>query len=152
MEKFTLDYSMLQNSLNKPQMYRLADVKHKVEKVAFDVVRFIDNDKIDGLWKIERQGDDEYIVAMYEDTQKVAEAAVREWEVLAQDNYLQFFYKNAAVKKLAVESLGFDKSEINSVCKLINKKFASDSNFVNLFVSELSESEKDVIKEVSQTK
>ena len=68
MKKFAIDVDSLENKLQKKTAYRLEDVKDKVRKVAFDVVRFVDNDAtIDGLWQIQKHDDGEYIVAMYED-------------------------------------------------------------------------------------
>src|SRR5574343_1213936 len=67
MNKFALDYSELQSKLTAKRAYPLAEVKDKIRKVAFDVVQFIDSNHIDELWKIERDGDNEYIVAMYDE-------------------------------------------------------------------------------------
>lgn len=39
MNKFSLDYEHLDQRMNTRKVYRLADVQHRIEKVAFDVVR-----------------------------------------------------------------------------------------------------------------
>ena len=53
MKKFAVGYASLQSSLEKPKVYKLEDVKDKIKKVVFDVVRFLDSDNIDGLWQIQ---------------------------------------------------------------------------------------------------
>jgi hypothetical protein len=63
MPKFSVDYSGLENKIYK-KAYRLADVKDQLETVAFDIVRFKDNDKGAELWQVQSADDGDYIVAL----------------------------------------------------------------------------------------
>lgn len=155
MNKFSVNYADLQATLNKKTAYRLADVKHRLQKVAFDVVRFVDSDKIDDLWKIERDGDDEYIVAMYDEDLKVASeastktASANPWNVISDDSgNIHVFYKNAPIKRLALAQLGLQADDAISVCRLMKTKFASDASFLGKFLNELTESEREALTEV----
>ena len=150
MNKFSLDYADLQSKLSQKKMYRLADVQHKLKRVAFDVVRFVDNDNIDQLWKIERDGDDEYIVAMYDDTQVVPQtktASDNPWNAVADANneFVHIFFKEEPIKRIAMKDFGISGEDAYMVCGILRSKLASDTNFLRKFVNELSQDERAVL-------
>ena len=63
MNKFAVDYNSLESELTpRPQYFRYDDVKDRLRKVAFDVVRFKDGDDISGLWQIQQTDEGEVIL------------------------------------------------------------------------------------------
>lgn len=155
MNKFALDYSELQSKLTAKRAYPLAEVKDKIRKVAFDVVQFIDSNHIDELWKIERDGDNEYIVAMYDedDENKIStsqnKVAASPWQVVldnAKEN-IHIFYQSAPIKKIALASLGINSEEAYLVKKYLPNKLASDSSFLDNFIKSLTSAEKQILAE-----
>jgi hypothetical protein len=131
MSKFSLDYNQLNNRLNT-RLIRLADVKDKIEKVAFDVVRFRDSDSASNLWQIQGQGDEQYIVALY--PEEVEKLKLSSWEVSLSKlaNTVSFFYKGEPVVKLAASELGVvGQDQLEKTVKSLprqletNKKLAS---------------------------
>lgn len=152
MDKFSVNYAEVQSQLTKKKKYLLADVKHRLQKVAFDVVRFVDSDKLDDLWKIEREGDDEYIVAMYDESIETPKklAHTNPWSVIPDDSgeNLNVFYKQTAIKRVALAPLGIPASDAHMTSRLLRDKFASDAQFLGTFLNELTEAEKDALVEV----
>lgn len=155
MNKFAVNYNDVKTQLNQKKKYRLADVKDRLQKVAFDVVRFVDSDKLDDLWKVERDGDDEYIVAMYDDQVLTSEASsvpVNDWKVLPDKvGNIHVFYKEAPIKKISLASLNISQEDAYSTCKLVKEKLASSQTFLRKFVNELTETERDSLAEVNPT-
>lgn len=123
MEKFAMDYSCLDEKVNSPKRYLLSDVKHRIRKVAFDVVRFMDGSDIDGLWQIKKTEDgQEYIIAMY-DTPKEVEKTSSDWSVILDKRAnASVFYKGAPVVKLALASMGFTADETEVVSESLPQK------------------------------
>ena len=151
MNKFSVDYTDLQSKLDRKKAYRLADVQGRIRKVAFDVVRFVDSDKIDDLWRIHREGDDEYIVAMYddEDAKVVQKKASIPWSAVADkdcQNVHIFFYETP-ITRIALAPLGIPAEDAHMVCKSIPEKLASDHDFLGKFVNNLNEYERSVLEE-----
>lgn len=154
MDKFSVNYTELQGKFLKKRAYRLDDVKHRIRKVAFDVVRFVDdNDGIDGLWQIHRDGDDEYIVAMYDEVKKEASKNVTSniWNALqdSSGNYVNVFYHGNPVKKISLAELGIPPEEAYLVCQSLKDKLANDKVFLRKFANELENIEIKELTEVS---
>ena len=135
MLKFSIDYPELQNKLNQKKAYLLSEVNDKIVKVAFDVVRFVDTDSLDKLWRIHNDGDKEYIVAMYDDDALIAEAkktaSVKEWSVVldGRKENATIFKQNQPICKLSLASLGIPANEAYLLSEWLPKKLASDVNF-----------------------
>ena len=150
--KFSVDYTDLQSKLSKKRAFRLSDVTGKVKKVAFDVVRFVDSDKIDDLWQIHRDGDDEYIVAMYEEeqTEKTASAATTLWKAIPDGagKHIHLFYKDTPIKRIALAPLGIPSEDAVMVSRSISQKLASDRSFFDSLVKELTEEERAALKQL----
>lgn len=153
MDKFSVDFVELQSKLTAKKAYLLADVKHKIKKVAFDVVRFMDKDNIDELWQIQRQGDDEYIVAMYDDSalEVTKIASTSSWKVVTAGSKLQVMFDNQPLKVISLASLGIPAEDAELVRRNMEKRFASDSEFANIFVQELSEDDQEFVKASSKS-
>jgi len=145
MSKHSIDYSALDNRLNK-KSYKLSDVKDRIEKVAFDVVRFKDSDadKIAGLWQIQNSEDGDYIISLYDDSNEtIKTASVKgDWEVVPASGNLQFFYKGDPLLKTAALSIGLSKEDINALSKSLPKKMSQDKRLVSLVLNQLDSASK----------
>ncbi len=150
MNKFSVDYTDLQGKLSKKKAFRLSDVKHKIKKVAFDVVRFVDSDKIDDLWQIHRDGDDEYIVAMYDDEGQTPTLKTA-WSVLpdASGQNLSVFYGSSPIKRIGLKQLGIPAEDAGMVSQSVRTKLATDEKFLNTFVNELSKEEREALTDAN---
>jgi hypothetical protein len=134
----------------KPIVYRLADVKHLLVKVAFDVVRFRDGNP-EELWEITSDKDGSYIVARYNeeaasDTTKTATASTNPWDVAVDDNTatIHIFYRQYPVAKLAAHSLGLSCDDLPTVKSFLPKKLATDLKLRKALLSTLSNTERTV--------
>lgn len=144
MSKFSIDYSDLDNKVNK-KVYKLSEVKDKIKKVAFDVVRFKDDDDASKLWQIQSADDGDYIVALYdnsEDNKKVSE-----WEVSLNKSasLIDVFYKGEAIVRLASSKLGVPSSEIELAAEYLPAKLAQNKKLVNALLKEVKEEVKQEI-------
>jgi hypothetical protein len=154
MNKFAMDYTSLQNNLEKKKAYKLEEVKDKIKKVAFDVVRFIDSDNIDGLWQIQHTNEGDYIVAMYgqdgdvpvvkSSSSVVKSSSVIEWNVIADRSgeNLNFFYKGTPITRLATASLGVSPSEASFVTSYLPTKLANNPKLVMGLLQEVPSKER----------
>lgn len=144
MTKSNINFSSLEQSLSKKKVYKLADVQEKIEKVAFDVVRFVDSQDIDNLWQIQHCQDGDYIVAMYDDSLKSEASLGGDWQCLPSSNEVSVFYKGYPVTKMAAAQIGVPPEEINMVRRYLPKKLANDKNFVHkMVVAFLSKDQRD---------
>lgn len=143
MSNFSLDYSSLENKIYK-RAYRLADVKNDIERVAFDIVRFKDNDKGAELWQVQSSddGDGDYIVALYnpEEEQKTASSWNVTFNKTAGD--VQISYKGDALIRIAGSKLGIPRAELYKVEEYLPSKLAENKKLVKSLLSQLSESAK----------
>jgi len=140
-----LDFAQLETSFKKT--HKLSEVKHLIEKVAFDIVRFKDADP-EELWQIQNSDDGDYIVARYETTENTDELPVKtasksDWDVSVDgSNYLHIFYKNYQVARLAASTLGLENTDLATVKRYLPAKLATDQSLVNSLLNTLSTSEK----------
>lgn len=136
--KFSVDYAQLENTLYK-RSYKLSDVKSQLETVAFDVVRFRDQDKGAQLWQVQSADDGDYIVSLYEEEQEAKTASA--WEVVLSktSNTLNFFYKGAPITKMSAAQLGVPATELEAVERYLPARLASNSKLVNALLSQLTE-------------
>ncbi len=121
--------------------YKLSDVKDQLETVAFDIVRFKDNDKAADLWQIQNCEDGDYIVAMY---QPEEEEKVAEWDVAVSKvaGTLQISYKGDPLLKVTASKIGIPTSELDQVSSYLPAKLASNKKLVKALLNELSNSAK----------
>lgn len=143
MPKFSIDYQELSNSVSYVQkkIFKLADVKDKLEKVAFDVVRFKDGNP-DELWQIQNADDGDYIVARYdaEEAKEEVKTSAR-WDALVNEasGDINIFYKGQPIVKMAAAKLGISSEDLGAVKRLLPGKLASDKNFVKALLTTLDE-------------
>ena len=119
-------------------------MKDRLEKVAFDVVRFKDGDNGAALWQVQSNDDGEqYIVALYNDEEEnVKTASVAEkspWQVSFSKiaNVIQISYKNDPLLKVAAGKLGVAPKEISKIPGYLPAKLAENKKLVAALLSEL---------------
>jgi len=151
MFKHSVDYSSLEKSLDKSnqKVYKLSDVQHKIRKVAFDIVRFVDGSDIEGLWKVEKTPQGECILALYDDSdslEKTASVNAMPWRVItSSQNDLNIFYKNEPIVRLStsdLNNLGIPKEELSLVSSYLPNALANNPKLVIGLLNQLPESER----------
>jgi hypothetical protein len=142
-ELFSINYESLDGALNAKK-YKLSDVKDRIEKVSFDIVRFKDGDKGADLWQIQSADDGDYIVSLYEEEKENVKTASEKtnWEVESNHGNLHFFYKGDPIFKAASSSLGLSDSDASVVSKTLPKKLANDQSFVRLLLKQVDSASK----------
>lgn len=144
MDKFSVNLQNLEEQL-KPQkpVFKYAEVKHRLERVAFDVVRFMDTDGIDGLWQIQQTDDGEVIVAMY-DHDEQQEKTASCWDAVSDSSgKINILYKNYPVTKLSLASLGMQGEKAHKVCQTLSEKLASNNSLRSAFIANLTPQERE---------
>lgn len=139
MSKNGIDYSQLEHKIYK-RAYKLSEVKDRIEKVAFDVVRFKDDDNAANLWQVQSADDGEYIVALYDQAEeKVAEASSN-WKVNLSKigGNLNFYYKNEPIVKIASSQIGIPENQVDLAISYLPQKLATNKKLVNALLKELS--------------
>ncbi len=137
-----MDYEGLNSNLNREKYFKLADVKHRLQKVSFDICKFKDtnNESIEGLWQIKTNAEGEYIVAMYaEATPEPTVEKNASWTAIQDKsgNNINLFYKGASITNLSLSSLGLPKDEGYLVCDYLPKKLASNPVMVKALLNDL---------------
>jgi hypothetical protein len=129
MDKFSFDLGVLDQKVNAPKMYRLVDVQDRIEKVAFDVVRFKDSDDSTKLWQIEDTPEGKVIVAIYDGAsgEKKSES---EWKAIPDKSAgVQVFHKGEAIVRLSLKDYGIADQDVSTFCRWLPNKLASDEGF-----------------------
>lgn len=149
MFKHSVDYSSLEKNLDKSKqkVYKLSDVQHKIRKVAFDIVRFVDGSDIEGLWKVEKTPQGECILALYDEGDSLEKtASSAPWKVVtSSQNDLNVFYKGEPVIRLSntdLKNLGIPKEELNLVSNYLPDALANNPKLVIGLLNQLPESER----------
>jgi len=141
MKNFSIDYSGLEHKIYK-KAYKLSDVQHRIEKVAFDVVRFSDGDEASKLWQVQSADDGEYIVALYDDQEdSLKTASSSDWEVCLNktSSVLDVYYKGDPIVRVAASELGIPANELPLVSKYLPKKLAENKKLANALLNEAGE-------------
>ena len=140
-----IDYEILNKHFDNKdnRTFKYEDVKHRLEKVAFDIVRFAPeyDDCIDGLWKIENTKDGDVILAMYSSDDEVVKVASKtNWEVIPDKELseINVFYKDEPITTLKRSSLKIEASEVKSFCRHLINKIATDNNTKTLLLRDLN--------------
>lgn len=146
MRKNSIDYQELHNTLTN-KTYKFADVKHKMQRVGFDIYR-IAGENLDELWQIQNADDGDYIVARYEtDPEEVVEKTASKWDVLITtgSENINIFYNGHPITKMASSKLGIKEDEVNLIKNFLPKKLASDKVFVRTLLALLDNSSRTAI-------
>jgi len=129
-EKVSFDFTEFDKKINVKQ-YRLSEVRDRLVKVAFDIVKFKDQDT-DQLWQIQTAEDGEYIVSMYsESDMNVKQASLKsasDWKVTRSKiaSELNFYYKNELVAKASPGKLGFKDEDVDMMIAYLPEKLAEN--------------------------
>lgn len=141
------DFIGLQQQLDRENTIKLADVAHKIERVAFDVVRFRDDD-LGQLWRVEQTDEGDVLVAMYDDDKDIEiTASVSDWKAIPDksEQYVNIFYKNEAISNFKTASVGLDSEDVHIVCSVMRQKLAEDKDFQSKFIESLPKKEQEVL-------
>jgi len=142
MSKNLIDYNALDQVINK-KSYRLKDVKDRLEKVAFDIVRFKDEDKGADLWQIQSSDDGDYIVSLYEESKETIKTAASHspWEVTSSGNYLYFHYKGDPITKVACADKGLSNDDARLMAPHLGKQLSENKKLVSLLLGQVGSDE-----------
>jgi len=145
----SLDWEILEQTLTAPKVYKLADVEHRIEKVAFDIVRFRDNDDTQQLWRIEDRDDGPVIVALYDEQSGALSddkplKSESEWETIVDKKTASIhLYRNEQpIMTVTAAQLRVPVEELDSMARWLPQKLA-DQAFVNQFVRFAKRNERD---------
>jgi hypothetical protein len=135
MDKFSIDYGIIAKGLNKRRVFKLSEVADRIEKVAFDVVRFKDDDDTTKLWQIQDTPDGKVIVAIYKDDDDAIKSE-SEWQALPDKHANVNIYRNGEpIVRLAAADFGIPKEEISLLCRWLPKKIAEDKRMQEYLIS-----------------
>jgi hypothetical protein len=142
------DYQqVLIDAISPKKTYKLSEVKDRLVKVAFDVVRFKDADPLK-LWKIEAGEEGDYIVALYQDDDSSIEksaSASYNWATKVSGNSLNVFYKGMPVIKLASEEIGVPEEELSLVEAYLPEKLSTNASLRQSLLNKLPKGTKEVL-------
>jgi hypothetical protein len=139
-DKFTIDFNSLANTLTSEKSYKLADVQNRIEKVAYDLVRFRDNEDTEQLWKIEERPDGPVIVALYGNDGSLMVESVKEtdWEAIPDKTAMNIFYKGEPIVALSSDELGIPIEDFSLVKRWLPKKLSSDESLQKVLFNKMS--------------
>jgi hypothetical protein len=144
MSKFAINYSQLEGKIYK-KAYKLSDVSDKIEKVAFDIVKFKDGDVSSNLWQVQSADDGDYIVALYNEDDMKVTASTWEVSLIKSANSLQISYKGDPLVKIAADKLGIPSNELDKVAEYLPTKLANNKKLVVALLKELPTSVKNSV-------
>ena len=132
----SFDPNHYHNTLYK-KSYKLNNVKDKIEKVAFDVVRFKDDDDAAHLWEVQSADDGDYIVALHDTSEENVkkEASAQPWKVSVAEESFDVFFHDKFVGRFGYKEAGIPKNELYMVKSYLPQKLASDEKFANALIS-----------------
>lgn len=138
--KHAVDYSGLTEKLIK-KSYKLSDVESQIEKIAFDIVRFRNDDNAAHLWQVNDSPEGQYIVALYQDEDVATKIASKcPWSVIASTTgSIQISYKGDPITRLASTELGIPPGEVSEVPSYLPQKLSSNKKLVNSLLNRLPE-------------
>ena len=148
-DKFTVDFDHLTQTLfPEKRAYRLADVENRIERVAYDLVRFRDNADTDQLWKIEESVDGPVIVAIYGDDGglKTSESDIkRDWEAIPDKKAMHVFYKGEPLASFSSEELGIPVAEFGVLRRWLPRKLEASQDMQKALLSKVVSSGRELI-------
>jgi len=132
-DKFTINFDNLAQGLAPANAYRLKDVEHRIEKVAYDLVRFRENSDTDQLWKIKESPDGEaVIVALYDDggslSAESVEQAKNDWEAIPDKTAMNIYYKGEPLVSLSSDDMGMPVEDFGTCARWLPQKLAGDDS------------------------
>ncbi len=131
------DFDRLGDKLTR-KSYRLEDVKDKIEKVAFDVVRFKEDDNLNNLWVVKSTDDGEVIVGMYDDAHPPEKkASVKGWSALPDNkgSEIYVYYNGEPLHRIVISSVGVPNTEASSLSKSITRNLEKNAAYRKSFIA-----------------
>jgi len=125
------DFEQLNNKIHK-KAYRLEDVKDKIEKVAFDVVRFKEDDDINNLWIVQSTDDGDVIVGLYEDAKLPEKKASEHGWSAVPDNKgkeINIYYRGEPIHKVLPSNLGVPSHEVHTLSTSIKRNLQKSASY-----------------------
>jgi hypothetical protein len=146
-DKFKVNFDQLAPKLiPQKRAYRLADVQDRIEKVAFDLVRFRDVDEAANLWKIEESAEGPVIVALYGEDLKMAESSIKkDWDAIPDKKAVHVFYKGEPLVSLSSQDLGIPAEEFDIVRRWLPRKLEIDRELQRALLSKVASSGRELI-------
>jgi hypothetical protein len=134
MDKFTVDLNNVASRQTRPKVYRLDDVADQIEKVAFDVVRFKEEDDSTKLWQIQDTPDGKVIVSLY-DVNAEPMKTESEWRAIPDKQASVHIFRNGEpVVRLAAEDLGVPEEEVSLLCQWLPKKLSESKELQRMIL------------------
>jgi hypothetical protein len=126
--------------LSQEKSYKLSDVQNRIEKVAYDLVRFRDNADTEQLWKIEERPDGPVIVALYGNDGSLMTESVKEtdWSAIPDKTAMHIFYKGEPIVALSSKELGVPVEEFSLVKRWLPKKLSNDESLQKALFNKMS--------------
>jgi len=140
MDKFKIDYNEVVKQLQPDQPIPLEKVANKIEKVAFNVVRYNDGNKT-SLWEVK----DGHLVALYDE--EVLEKQSWSVEPDKTGKYATVFYKDTAITNIKYADYKIESSEINNFTNLLPQRLANNTELVKKMLNSLDSNYKAKILE-----
>jgi|SRR5690606_32676585 len=147
-DKFTVNFDNLSQTLLPQRSYRLADVQNRIEKVAYDLVRFRDNEDTEQLWKIQDGSDGPVIVALYGEDGGLAVESNNEkndWDALPDKSAMHIYYKGEPLVSLSSSDMGIPETEFNIARRWLPKKLANDESLQKEIFSKVAGRSRELI-------
>jgi len=147
MVKYSIDFNELEKKLQPKKMYRLAEVKDRIEKVAFDIVRFRDNNDTDMLWHIEDTNDGPVIVALYDEETGALSKKQSDWKVVPDQKQasVHIYYKGEPITMVKAAEAGIPENEINLFSSWLPEKIAKNENIKGYVLNKMGTKERNVL-------
>lgn len=143
MSKFNVDFSHVTRALDK-RSHKFDTVKTQLEKVAWDVYRF-KNAAADELWQVESTDDGDYIVALYNDEDKIATASTPIWSVKVKNSELHVWYKQDHLCKVDASELGLQPQDLTLAQRWLPAKLATNKRLVTALFNSIEPSARQTI-------
>ena len=153
MEKYSVNLGELGNSFREKKSFRVKELdESKIEKVAFDIVRFVNTDNLSGLWQVKKCDDGDYIVATYDsenapEQEQTKTSGKIDWAVESDKKHekLSVYYKDTPVAKLSVADLGIPTNDVQTVCEYLPSKLASNDRLRDGLIADLTDEERKIL-------
>ena len=133
-DKFTIDFDSLAQRVLPKRAYRLADVENRIERVAYDLVRFRDNEDTDQLWKVQEGPEGPVIVALYGDDGSLTTQSQKDWEAVPDKTAMHIYYKGEPIISLGANDLGIPAEEFGIARRWLPTKLAESEDLQKLLL------------------
>jgi hypothetical protein len=147
MEKYCVNFDALEVDITpKKASYRLSDVANRIEKVAFDVVRFRDDADTEQLWQIKQTEEGPVIIALYDESGSLKAESKLDWEAIAEKKTasVHLFYKSEPVIKITAAEANVPADEVDLLARWLPNSLASDTELQVLVLKKMARDNRDL--------